>query len=86
MDGEPIFLRKIHAGTFFESRSQTMLETQLARGGSLTTEKNQLIINPTNNYQENITRKRLLYVENCILCGGFFGQNSWRRCVARQQL
>ncbi|TKU03798.1 hypothetical protein FDW89_02770 [Citrobacter sp. wls830] len=67
-------------------RSQTMLETQLTRGGSLTTEKNQQTINAMNNYQENITRKRLLYSENCILCGGFFGQNSWRRCVAGQQL
>ncbi|TKU72238.1 hypothetical protein FDX14_13850 [Citrobacter sp. wls710] len=67
-------------------RSQTMLETQLTRGGSLTTEKNQQTINAMNNYQEIITRKRLLYSENCILCGGFFGQNSWRRCVAGQQL
>lgn len=47
-------------------RSQTMLETQLASGGSLMTEENQKTINLMNNYQENITRKRLLFSANCI--------------------
>ncbi len=54
-----------------------------ARGGSLTTEKTSEPL-MRNNYQKYHT-KRLLYFENCILCGGFLGKIHGRRCVAGQR-